>query len=331
MQSQSGNTPRFGCRLMATMNVEPDTKKQLLMTAKRSLKQQSVVPTDYQAIMLDDTFHPVARVVTHTDGFGTVLLEDKTHHQTRLSMAECKTLPDILQRLKKRLSGMFHIRYATVGDVSDSNSHPYHYKGISLIQNGSLDSPKMDGFLFSPHVVTTIKRHLPEVNLRTMDSDSRRLFYYWLAYLKATYPDTPPNQLPTTVIKDSFKHIQNTVMETRPYSHVALKPDKNLPVTGTLDFRNKINSIISVGDNRIIGLKHGRELHLGYQTNESGQITSAILATEPPKVSDYRWVSIPDMHWITLNKVNPYLVHVELMPYTSGPTSTFNQSSYNKL
>jgi predicted glutamine amidotransferase len=315
MQDPLITKPRFGCRMLATMNAEPETKKKVLITAPRSLKDQSLQPIDFTTIMPDDTFHPVARKALNTDGFGALLLDDKTHHQTYLGIGNDVKLPHLLKRLKNRMSGVFHIRYATVGDVTDVNSHPYTLQDVSLIQNGSLDSPKMNGFLYSSDVVKTIQKHLPDVTLRTMDSDSKRLFYYWLAYLKATYPDTLPAQLPTPVIKDSFKHIQDTVMATRPHGPIALQPDLSLPISGALDFRNKINSIISVGDNRIIGLKHGRELHLGYQTNQKGQMTSAILATEPPKLSDYRWVSIPDKHWITLTKMNDHLIQAELMPY----------------
>ena len=306
----------YGCRLLATMNVTPEHKKHLLLTGPRSLKVQSTQPVNTNGLMQEDSFHPLARKATHTDGFGAVILDDQTHHQTRFSISQSKKLPDILKRLNQGASGMFHIRLASVGDVSDSNSHPYLFEDVSLAQNGTLDSMRRDGFLFSSQVVNAIRRFFPQVTLREQDSDSRRLFYYWQAYLKQHYPHMPASQLSTDVIKCSFTHIQNQILATRPPSLVALMPDAKVPVSGMLDLSHKINSIISLGTNRILGLRHGRDMHLGYQTNEQGQMTRAILATEPQLDSPYKWITIPDKHWISLTKRDDQTIDAQLSPAT---------------
>jgi hypothetical protein len=307
---------KFGCRLLATMNVNPEDKKHLLLTGPRSLKVQSTQPVNTSGLMQEDSFHPLARKAQNTDGFGAVILDDQTHHQTRLSISQSDKLPDILKRLSQGMSGLFHIRFATVGDVSDSNSHPYLFQDVSLVQNGTLDSARRDGFLYSQEAVSTINRVLPQVTLRDQDSDSRRFFYYWHAYLKQRHPHTPPSKLTTDEIKRSFTHIQNQILATRPANRLALKPDAQVPVTGTLDFSHKINSIIGLGTDRILGLRHGRDLHLGYQTNTQGQMTRAILATEPQLYSPYKWITIPDNHWISLTKRDNHTIDAQLSPAT---------------
>jgi hypothetical protein len=314
-QRDTRQNTRFGCRMIATMNALPKDKEAAISSAAHSLRAQSTRPHREGYIHNDDYFLPVSQVINHVDGYGGLLLEQDHHHTSVNSIAECHHFKTLLSRFKNRSSGLFHARYATVGEVTKANVHPYHYQGIGLVQNGSLDSPKMDGFLYSDTVLKTVKRYLPDIQLNKNDSDSRRMFYFWLAQLKKTYPNTPLNSLPTDAILSSFKSAQNQVMQTRPQSHITLAPSGKLPVNGILNFTNKINSIISVAPDRIIGLKHGRELRLGYRLNEKGGMESALLATEPPEVKGYKWVNLPDNHWIILTKLSPTEVKAELRPY----------------
>jgi len=89
-----------------------------------------------------------------------------------------------------------HVRAATVGDVSESNCHPFQYKNILMAHNGGVEE------------FGKIKRHLRDplsdelYNWIKGQTDSEHLFAYLLNHLFSKHKKITPE-----VVVDSFEHM----------------------------------------------------------------------------------------------------------------------------
>lgn len=180
------------CRLMAykgTSIVIDD----LLYKPKNSLITQSINAKEIEEPLNGDGF-----------GIGWYAPEINNEPVTFVSVNPAwnnRNLRNLAPKIKTNCL-LAHVRAATVGDVSESNCHPFQYKDLLMAHNGGVEE------------FGKIKRHLRAplsnelYNWIKGQTDSEHLFAYLLNHLFNNHKTVTPE-----AVVDSFEHMFRDVKE----------------------------------------------------------------------------------------------------------------------
>jgi len=174
------------CRLMAYQGT-PIIINDLLYKPKNSLITQSIHAKEIEEPL-------------NGDGFGIGWYAPDIDHEpvTFVSVNPAwnnRNLRNLAPKVKTNCL-LAHVRAATVGDVSESNCHPFQYKNILMAHNGGVEE------------FGKIKRHLRDplsdelYNWIKGQTDSEHLFAYLLNHLFSKHKKITPE-----VVVDSFEHM----------------------------------------------------------------------------------------------------------------------------
>ncbi len=174
------------CRLMAYKGT-PIVIDDLLYKPKNSLITQSINAKEIEEPLNGDGF-----------GIGWYVREINNEPVTFVSVNPAwnnRNLRNLAPKVKTNCM-LAHVRAATVGDVSESNCHPFQYKNILMAHNGGVEE------------FGKIKRHLREplsdelYNWIKGQTDSEHLFAYLLNHLFKNHKTVTPE-----AVVDSFEQM----------------------------------------------------------------------------------------------------------------------------
>ncbi len=174
------------CRLMAYKGT-PIVIDDLLYKPKNSLITQSINAKEIEEPLNGDGF-----------GIGWYAPEINNEPVTFVSVNPAwnnRNLRNLAPKIKTNCL-LAHVRAATVGDVSESNCHPFQYKDFLMAHNGGVEE------------FGKIKRHLREplsnelYNWIKGQTDSEHLFAYLLNHLFNNHKTVTPE-----AVVDSFEHM----------------------------------------------------------------------------------------------------------------------------
>jgi glutamine amidotransferase len=174
------------CRLMAYKGT-PIVIDDLLYKPKNSLITQSINAKEIEEPLNGDGF-----------GIGWYAPEINNEPVTFVSVNPAwnnRNLRNLAPKIKTNCL-LAHVRAATVGDVSESNCHPFQYKDFLMAHNGGVEE------------FGKIKRHLREplsnelYNWIQGQTDSEHLFAYLLNHLFNNHKTVTPE-----AVVDSFEHM----------------------------------------------------------------------------------------------------------------------------
>lgn len=174
------------CRLMAYKGT-PIVIDDLLYKPKNSLITQSINAKEIEEPLNGDGF-----------GIGWYAPEINNEPVTFVSVNPAwnnRNLRNLAPKIKTNCL-LAHVRAATVGDVSESNCHPFQYKDFLMAHNGGVEE------------FGKIKRHLREplsdelYNWIKGQTDSEHLFAYLLNHLLNNHKTVTPE-----AVVDSFEHM----------------------------------------------------------------------------------------------------------------------------
>lgn len=155
------------CRLLAYMGT-PIIIDKLLYQPKNSLINQSINARELEEPLNGDGF-----------GLGWYVPEVNYEPVTFVSVYPAwnnRNLRNLAPKIRTECL-IAHVRAASVGDVSESNCHPFQYKSLLMMHNGGVEN------------FSAIKRHIRQpltdelYNWIKGQTDSEHLFAYLLNYL----------------------------------------------------------------------------------------------------------------------------------------------------
>ncbi|MBY0435127.1 MAG: class II glutamine amidotransferase [Cyclobacteriaceae bacterium] len=173
------------CRLMAYKGT-PIIIDNLLYKPKNSLINQSLHAREIEEPLNGDGF-----------GIGWYVPEVNNEPITFVSVNPAwsnRNLRNLAPKVKTECM-VAHVRAASVGEVSESNCHPFQYKDILMAHNGGIENFGL------------VKRKLREplsdelYNWIKGQTDSEHIFAYFLNYLFKNY-----KTINTDAVADSFEH-----------------------------------------------------------------------------------------------------------------------------
>lgn len=331
---------RFGCRMMVLLNTPPQASQQLLLKANRSLSEQSTTPFPAEGInhiQTSEFLLPYQRedMGHHNDAVGlTSLNHDTLSLNLRETTAAINSNPyqQAVLGLTPADNSLFaHLRAATSGATSGPNAtqnvHPYQFKTpggavYQFMHNGTLGRTP-----FKAQTTALIKQYLPQAQLYNSDSDTRRVFFSLMANLNKHYRTLEPDQLSTQQLQQALVGTCLPLLKQTPHPPVELNTaNGGPPITGLLDLGPRNNFILGLpqanGGKRILAFKQEKPLFLQLQTNLQGQITQAVLASEPPNwppgnsPANALWQELPDGHLLTLTQNPNGIIKAELTPFS---------------
>lgn len=178
------------CRLMAYKGT-PIVIDNLLYKPKNSLINQSLHAREIEEPLNGDGF-----------GIGWYVPEVNNEPVTFVSVNPAwsnRNLRNLAPKVKTECM-LAHVRAASVGEVSESNCHPFQYKDILMAHNGGIENFGL------------VKRKLREplsdelYNWIKGQTDSEHIFAYFLNHLFKNY-----KTINTDAVADSFDHTFNFV------------------------------------------------------------------------------------------------------------------------
>jgi len=163
------------CRLLAYMGT-PITLDKLLYEPRNSLVNQSINAREIEEPL-------------NGDGFGVGWYVPEVHDEpvTFVSVNPAwsnRNLRSLAPRIRTPCF-VAHVRAASVGEVSESNCHPFQYKHLLMMHNGGVEN-------FS-RIKRRVRQHLSDklYNWIKGQTDSEHLFAYLLNHLPTDTPITP--------------------------------------------------------------------------------------------------------------------------------------------
>lgn len=172
------------CRLFGYKGHLPTKLSFFLVDASNALVKQSILD---------------ARNISNSQGWGIGFYHNgRAFIQKRASSASFDFNFKFLTDFIETNTMVAHIRDATVGEISDHNTHPFLYNNWIFAHNGTIQ-----GFeLMRPIILQKIG---PELAFEIMGTtDSEYLFYLFIANLKKKVPDVTSIDIDTLVIRDTF-------------------------------------------------------------------------------------------------------------------------------
>jgi glutamine amidotransferase len=184
------------CRLLAYMG-SPIIIDKLLYQPKNSLINQSINAKELEEPLNGDGF-----------GIGWYSPEVNYGPVTFVSVFPAwnnKNLRNLAPKIKTECL-IAHVRAASVGDVSESNCHPFQYKNHLMMHNGGIEN------------FSAIKRQLREplsdelYNWIKGQTDSEHIFAYLLNYLYKHHGFTTPETV-MDAFEHTFSHLNKLMMQ----------------------------------------------------------------------------------------------------------------------
>jgi len=180
------------CRLLAYMGT-PVIIDKLLYQPKNSLINQSINARELEEPLNGDGF-----------GIGWYVPEVNYEPVTFVSVYPAwnnRNLRNLAPKIKTECL-VAHVRAASVGDVSESNCHPFQYGNFLMMHNGGVEN------------FSAIKRHLREPLSDTLynwikgQTDSEHIFAFLLNHLLTTYDTVTPDAVIAS-FEFTFQHVKN--------------------------------------------------------------------------------------------------------------------------
>jgi predicted glutamine amidotransferase len=311
--------PAFGCRLTAVMEPykqtwqQPNVRQQsdvfvwtTLVSDKNSLKNESQpqlqVPVEYNGY---EELFGVGRY-GQKDGWGIAGYQPdaiRNFQQPAYIVKSPKPafadtrFDQVIQSVLPANLVLAHIRSASdeCKEVQLANVHPFSYQNWSFIHNGTVSGA------FSPTIESKIQQYRqilaggPKGN-----TDSERVFYYFLSKLYETTGTTNSSTLPLNVVQTNFAQAINDLMTHSKYAYKPLTGSL-MGIRGDIQFQPSCNFILSDGSH-LFAFKKGFDLFLGEKTLSNAQ-KIYVLSSERTHLGDpsVKWLEIPEEHIVTIS------------------------------
>jgi predicted glutamine amidotransferase len=235
------------------------------------------------------------------DGWGGIATRDGrpvlTAHEA-VSANRSTRYAQAVRRLSAEPSdrSFFHIRAATVGEVSLENAHPFRRGSWLMMHNGTIRGAK------DADVVRDIQRTLGSGP--TGKTDSERVFLSIIANIKKQTGSLNPKDVSTAEIERAIAGTVVDLVNRSPIQRVPVdNPQAGLSGEMTIGASGAI--IFSDGD-RVFVVNHGARLaYLPYR-NPFAPVNSPPLgyffSTEPQKLDGEAWFEVPEDHLLTFER-----------------------------
>ena len=317
-------------------NVNPQTRKELLVTAPRSMQNQAEYAKQYPDGGYDVPFYPVGWLkpfyrdpkYSHNDACGVV---DTAGNQ--FSQASSAYHNTTFTKAVESLEGetvFAHIRAGTDGAIdgpkATRNAQPFTYQGWTFMHNGALGKVP-----FEPQYEKTIQNQVSNAELSTHDSDSKRIFYLTLARVKKNYGTLNPEQLTAKNIGDIFVDTLLELMVKRGAKPIALALDASSSgLTGTID-TGPVGAYTLFDGRRHYIYQKDSTLYLASKLNDQHQATELMVSSEPVRLPGVVWQAVPDEHLLVVEQKPDGSLKAELTPHKMDDYQLTHQSKTELL
>jgi glutamine amidotransferase len=283
------------CRLMAYMG-SPIVIDKLLYQPKNSLVNQSINAKELEEPLNGDGF-----------GIGWYVREVNVEPVTFVSVHPAWSNRNLRNLAPKVKTDCFiaHVRAASVGEVSESNCHPFQYKNLLMMHNGGVEQ------------FSNIKRKLREpltdefYNWIKGQTDSEHIFAYLLSDLFKNHKTVSPE-----AVVDAFEHTFATLKKLMAENGITEPAYLNMVVT---------NGLFVVGTRFVTDAK---EEPLTLYHSEGGRYVvedgithmmapedddQAVLVVSEKLSDDKSWTLIPPNHFVIVeNSLNVRIRPIKL-------------------
>jgi glutamine amidotransferase len=271
------------CRLLAYMGT-PTTIDQLLYQPKNSLVNQSISAKEIEEPL-------------NGDGFGIGWYVPELHEEpvTFVSVNPAWSNRNLKNLAPKVRTGCFiaHVRAASVGEVSESNCHPFQYKSLLMMHNGGVEE------------FSRIKRKLREplsdelYNWIKGQTDSEHLFAYLLNQLLSDQDAaiTPESVMSAfeTLFSDLKRLMRDSGIDQPAYLNMVLTNGRFLVGTRyTTDSREEPLTLYHSEGGRYV-VEDGFSRMVAPKDDDEAVLVVSEKLTE----ADY-WTPIPPNHFVVV-------------------------------
>ncbi|HZB12141.1 MAG TPA: class II glutamine amidotransferase [Chryseolinea sp.] len=280
------------CRLMAYMG-SPIIIDKLLYQPKNSLVNQSINAKEIEEPLNGDGF-----------GIGWYVADVNYEPVTFVSINPAWSNRNLRNLAPKIRTECFiaHVRAASVGEVSESNCHPFQYKNLLMMHNGGVEN------------FSLIKRQIREplsdefYNWIKGQTDSEHIFALLLHYLyKETSAATPESVI--NAFERTFEHLNRLMNQygIHEAAYLNMVVTNGLFVVGT--------RYVSDPKETALTLYHSEATHYAVENGVS-QMTNtsegnkAVLVVSEKLSDDKDWTLIPANHFVIVD----HALNVETRP-----------------
>lgn len=283
------------CRLMAYMG-SPIIIDKLLYQPKNSLVNQSINAKELEEPLNGDGF-----------GIGWYVADVNYEPVTFVSINPAWSNRNLRNLAPKIRTECFiaHVRAASVGEVSESNCHPFQYRNLLMMHNGGVEN------------FSLIKRQIREplsdefYNWIKGQTDSEHIFALLLNYLLKESPVITPEAV-INAFEKTFQHLNKLMKECGIHEAAYL----NMVVT---------NGLFVVGTRYVsdpketpLTLYHSGATHYLIENGIShldpaGNGDKAILVVSEKLSDEKDWILVPPNHFVIADQS----LNVEVKPITT--------------
>jgi len=272
------------CRLMAYMG-SPIIIDKLLYQPKNSLINQSINAKELEEPLNGDGF-----------GIGWYVADVNYEPVTFVSINPAWSNRNLRNLAPKIRTECFiaHVRAASVGEVSESNCHPFQYKNLLMMHNGGVEN------------FSLIKRQIREplsdefYNWIKGQTDSEHIFALLLHYLfKETSEVTPESVI--HAFERTFEHLNRLMKQfgIHEAAYLNMVVTNGLFVVGT--------RYVSDPKENALTLYHSEATHYAVENGVSQMTDSAdgarAVLVVSEKLSDEKgWTLVPSNHFVIVDQ-----------------------------
>jgi len=272
------------CRLMAYMG-SPIIIDKLLYQPKNSLINQSINAKELEEPLNGDGF-----------GIGWYVADVNYEPVTFVSINPAWSNRNLRNLAPKIRTECFiaHVRAASVGEVSESNCHPFQYKNLLMMHNGGVEN------------FSLIKRQIREplseefYNWIKGQTDSEHIFALLLHYLfKETSEVTPESVI--HAFERTFEHLNRLMKQfgIHEAAYLNMVVTNGLFVVGT--------RYVSDPKENALTLYHSEATHYAVENGVSQMTDSAdgarAVLVVSEKLSDEKdWALVPSNHFVIVDQ-----------------------------
>jgi len=280
------------CRLMAYMG-SPIIIDKLLYQPKNSLINQSINAKEIEEPLNGDGF-----------GIGWYVAEVNYEPVTFVSINPAWSNRNLRNLAPKIRTECFiaHVRAASVGEVSESNCHPFQYKNLLMMHNGGVEN------------FSAIKRQIREplsdefYNWIKGQTDSEHIFALLLHYLFKENPILTPEAV-IQAFEKTFDHLNKLMKEhgIQEAAYLNMVVTNGLFIVGT--------RYVSDPTENPLTLYHSEATHYAIENGMSHMTSTsngdkAILVVSEKLSDDKDWTLIPANHFVIVD----HSLNIEIKP-----------------
>jgi glutamine amidotransferase len=272
------------CRLMAYMG-SPIIIDKLLYQPKNSLINQSINAKELEEPLNGDGF-----------GIGWYVADVNYEPVTFVSINPAWSNRNLRNLAPKIRTECFiaHVRAASVGEVSESNCHPFQYKNLLMMHNGGVEN------------FALIKRQIREplsdefYNWIKGQTDSEHIFALLLHYLfKETSEVTPESVI--HAFERTFEHLNRLMKQfgIHEAAYLNMVVTNGLFVVGT--------RYVSDPKENALTLYHSEATHYAVengvsQMTDSAEGARAVLVVSEKLSDEKDWTLVPQNHFVIVDQ-----------------------------